>query len=372
MRELVERLAGATLPELPKRRDWRIGCIGAGFIMADCHLVAYKNAGFEPAAIASRTSSHAEAVAQRHGIGKVYDDWRELIEDESIELLDIAFPPDQQREIVESAVRSGHIKGILCQKPIAMSLGDARKIADAGDEYDVKIAVNSNMRYDQSMRALKCALTDGLLGEPVLASIEMHAIPHWQTFLAQYDMLELFGMGIHHIDIFRHLFGDPERITALCRTDPRTRFAHVDGITQYTYQYGSGLMATSLDDVWAWPNEPCEKDIYIKWRVEGDAGMADGSIGWPDYPTRTPSRFRMTTNRCPGGWIEPEWDTVWFPDAFTGTMASLMRAVENGSEPEISARDNIKTIACVEACYRSIEERRTVELSEILGTVTDW
>ena len=45
----------------------------------------------------------------------------------------------------------------------------------------------------------------------------------------------------------------------------------------------------------------------------------------------------------------------------------LSRAVENGTEPEISARDNIATIACVEACYRSIEEKRTVALSEVLG-----
>ena len=51
------------------------------------------------------------------------------------------------------------------------------------------------MRYDQSMRALKYLLDAGLLGESVLATIEMRAIPHWQTFLEQYDKLELFGMS---------------------------------------------------------------------------------------------------------------------------------------------------------------------------------
>ena len=43
-------------PRLPKRLDWRIGCLGAGFIMRDCHLVAYRNAGFNPVAIASRNA----------------------------------------------------------------------------------------------------------------------------------------------------------------------------------------------------------------------------------------------------------------------------------------------------------------------------
>ena len=42
------------LPKLPRRRDWRIGIAGAGFIIRDCHLVAYRNAGFNPVAIASR------------------------------------------------------------------------------------------------------------------------------------------------------------------------------------------------------------------------------------------------------------------------------------------------------------------------------
>ena len=52
-------------PILPQQRDLPIGCIGSGFIMADCHLVAYAAAGFNPVAIASRTPSHAAEVAQR-------------------------------------------------------------------------------------------------------------------------------------------------------------------------------------------------------------------------------------------------------------------------------------------------------------------
>lgn len=365
MEAIIGRLQEAAKPQMPRRKDWRIGCIGAGFIMADCHLVAYRNAGFNPVAIASRTEANAAKVAERHQIPSVYADWHALLQDENIEILDIAFPPDQQLEIVREAVKRPNIKGILCQKPVAMRLADAKEIAALGERYNVKIAVNSNMRYDQSMRALKCLLQEGALGQPVLATIEMRAIPHWQEFLKEYDKLEIFGMGIHHVDIFRYLFGDPERITAVCRSDPRSRFPHVDGITQYTFQYGDGMMATSLDDVWAWPNDPCEKDIYIKWRVEGTEGMADGSIGWPDYPKRTPSRLRFTSKRYPNAWIAPEWDTVWFPDAFEGTMASLLRAVETDTCPEISAADNVSTIACVEACYRSIQAGRTVRLNEL-------
>jgi glutamyl-tRNA reductase len=77
-----------------RAQQFRIGCIGAGMIMAECHLAAYKDASFIVAAIASRTASKAEAVAQRWGIPKVYATPEALIEDPSIEILDIAYPPD--------------------------------------------------------------------------------------------------------------------------------------------------------------------------------------------------------------------------------------------------------------------------------------
>ena len=362
----ISRIVAATEPPLPQKKDWKIGCIGAGFIMRDCQLAAYRDMGFQAAAIASLSRAESEAVAQQYGIEKIYDSWQELLQDDSLEIIDIAIPPHEQLAVVREACRHKNIKGILCQKPISMSLADTREIVRLGQESGIKIAVNSNMRYDQSMRALKFILDQGLLGESVLGTIEMRAIPHWQAFLKEYDKLELFGMGIHHIDIFRYLFGDPQEITAVCRTDPRTAFSHVDGITQYTYHYANGMLATSLDDVWAWPNDPCEKDIYIKWRVEGLDGMATGTIGWPLYPAREPSTLRFTCKSMPGQWIEPKWDTVWFPDAFRGTMSSLLCAIEADAEPEISAADNVQTIACVEACYRSIAEKRTVALAEIL------
>lgn len=366
MEAIVNALVAATRYASPARKDWRIGCVGSGFIMADCHLVSYRNAGFNPVAIASRTPANASAAAERHAIPKVYDTWREMLNDDSLEILDIAYPPDRQLEIVREAVKRPNLRGILCQKPLEMSLERSAEIVRLGEEYGKTIAVNSNMRCDQSMRALKYLLDAGELGTPVLATIEMRAIPHWQEFLKQYDKLEIFGMGIHHVDAFRFLFGDPAEITCVCRTDPRSAFPHVDGITQYTFRYANGFMATSLDDVWAWPEEPCEKDIYIRWRVEGTEGMAQGTIGWPFYPERCPSTLRFTSRRYPNQWIEPKWDAVWFPDAFEGTMAQLLRAVEQGTEPEISARDNLRTIACVEACYRSIAEKRTVALGELL------
>jgi predicted dehydrogenase len=73
----------------------------------------------------------------------------------------------------------------------------------------------------------------------------------------------------------------------------------------------------------------------------------------------------FTTTRQPGYWLQPRWPEVWFPDAFVGTMAQLLCALEDGTEPEISGRDNLKTMALVEACYVSAREHRAVEIAEI-------
>src|SRR5207245_6070667 len=116
------------LPTLPRRLDYGICCIGAGFIMHDCHLVAYRQAGFNPVAIASRDPAHAQAVARACGISHGCASFLELLSDKAVEVLDIAVPPDVQPSIIREAVQHReHLRGILAQKPLAMTLGEARQ-----------------------------------------------------------------------------------------------------------------------------------------------------------------------------------------------------------------------------------------------------
>jgi predicted dehydrogenase len=354
------------VPDPPIRcRDYRIGAVGAGFIMADVQLASYAEAGFPIAAIASRTRSKAEEVANRWGIPKVHDDPIALIADPDVEILDIAYPPDQQPDLIREALRQKHIKAILAQKPLALNFATAKAVIAEAKTAGKILSVNQNMRFDQSMRVLKQILDRRELGEPVLATIEMRAIPHWQPFLEAYDRLTLLNMSVHHLDVLRFLLGDPDEIYTAARTDPRTKFAHRDGVCVSTLRFPSGAIAMSLEDVWTGPNaDEFESDIYIKWRMEGTEGLADGTIGWPDYPKGSPSTLRYSCRATGGKWVSPTWTTRWFPQAFGGVMEQLQYAVKTGAEPELSAADNLKTMALVEAAYRSLDERRAVRLSE--------
>jgi len=351
-------------PEI-RCRDHRIGAIGAGFIMADVHLAAYREAGFPVVAIASRNPDKARAVAERWDIPRVHETPAALIEDREVEILDIAFPPDQQPDLIRHALRQPHIRAILAQKPMAMDHAEAQRLAAEAAAAGKILSVNQNMRFDQSMRVLKQLLDRGALGTPVLATIEMRAIPHWQPFLEAYGRLTLLNMSIHHLDVLRFLFGDPVEIYTAARTDPRTRFPHRDGICCSTLSFRGGLMAVSLEDVWSGPRaEGFESDIYIKWRVEGTEGLAQGTIGWPDYPKGSPSTLAYCAPETGGSWVRPSWDTMWFPHAFKGVMEQLQYAVKTGEPPLLSAADNVRTMALVEAAYRSLTEKRAVRLAE--------
>lgn len=350
-------------PEV-RSREFKIGCIGAGMIMAECHLAAYAEAGFEVVAIASRTRTRAEEVAQRWSIPKVHDTPDDLIRDEAVEIVDIAYPPDQQPALIRAALKAPNVKGILAQKPLSLTLEEAIALRDEAAAAGKLLSVNQNMRFDQSMRVLKQLLEQDALGDPVFAQINMNAIPHWQGFLEDYDRLTLANMSVHHLDALRFLFGDPEEVTSVTRQDPRTSFAHSDGIVATTLRFPSGVLALSLEDVWAGPRgEGFEDDQVITWRVEGTKGVAKGTIGWP---TGAPSTLSYASaSHSDGKWVTPAWDTMWFPQAFVGVMEQLQYALSSGTAPVLNVADNVRTMALVEAAYRSIADGKTVRLSDI-------
>ncbi len=358
-------------PMLPRCKDWRIGCVGTGFIMRDCHLVAYRNAGFNPIAIASRNPTTAREVAALHNIPTVHDTIEALLANPEVEILDVAVPPDAQPALIRRAVEigKGRLRGILAQKPLAMTVADAKELVKRCTDAGIVLAVNQNMRFDQSVRAAKDVLNRGWLGEVVLATIDMRAVPHWMPWAEGLPSLSTFVMSIHHLDTFRYWFGTPDRVLASTRPDPRTKFPHRDGINLYILEYNSGVRASSWDDVWAGPcKEGVAGDIGIKWRIEGIDGLMQGTIGWPKYPARTPSTLEFSTKReGMTTFLRPQWDDVWFPDAFVGTMAQLLVAVENGTEPEISGEDNIETIALCAAVFAAATEHRVTTVDEFLA-----
>ena len=172
-------------------------------------------------------------------------------------------------------------------------------------------------------------------------------------------------MSIHHLDCIRHWHGDPEAIYCSTRPDPRTEFPHQDGICTSILEYANGFRAVVIDDVWTGPaQEGCPGDIRIEYRIEGTDGLAIGDIGWCQDPYTSPSSLRHAA-KGDEGFTTAQLDGSWFPDAFKGTMLDLLTALQEDSPPMLNGRDNLKTIALVDAAVRSSREQCRVRLTSI-------
>lgn len=335
-----------------------VGIVGAGWIVAECHLPAYAAAGAEIVGIASRDSRRAAALAGRHGI-EAFADWERLVDDPRVEVVDIAYPPDVQPGLIGAiAERGAGVRGILAQKPLAPTLAEAEATVRACEEAGVVLAVNQNMRWDHSIRALKRLLDAGRLGEPVMAQITMHARVGWMPYAEGYARKGMLIMSVHHLDAFRFLFGDPERVVATVRGGPESEDG-ADESAAYTLSYPGGLLAVGIDNTFT------RLDQGIEWRVDGTGGTASGSVGWPDHPWGSASTLRYVGEERPDLVLEPRWTGRWFPDAFAGTLAELLAALDRGDPPSISGRDNLGTMALLEAAYRSAESGRSIAIADV-------
>ena len=132
-----------------------------------------------------------------------------------------------------------------------------------------------------------------------------------------YDRLTLSNMSVHHLDVLRFLFGDPDEITTPTRKDPRTHLRHIRRHHRLDADaFPRACSRLSLEDVWSGPRQHGYKDDqHINWRVEGLDGVAKGTIGWPTR--RGLARcITLRPRRTGGQWVAPSWETMWFPARF--------------------------------------------------------
>lgn len=348
------------IPQISAKTDYRIGLIGSGFIMKECHLPAYMEAGYRVVGIASRTKAKAEALAEEFGIPVVYDSVQQLLDDPKVDIVDIAVPPHEQPDIIARAAKAG--KHILAQKPLAVTLRDAVRTVQICREAGVQLVVNQNGRFDPAVMAAKDLLGKGMIGKPVFATIELRYKPHWQEYQKDYERLMFLFMSIHHLDQFRYWFGTPDRIFA-------SAIPHPDGLykgeyaASYILEYGHGLLASAWDDGFTWDKE----GFGVFYKIEGTEGVIRLDIGWP---FGGPSKISYLSNHIDSEWHSPELTGSWFPGAFKYTMNELFQSLASGQESMISGASNLETMAMMEACYVSLKEKRSVPIADLLKSVS--
>lgn len=347
-------------PKLPQRIDRGIGIVGAGGIVQYGHLPAYKKSGFKVVGIVDTDQLKAKRVAHEHNIPRVYDCLGQLLEDQDIEIVDIAVYPPAQLEIVTQAASKG--KHLLCQKPLADTYAKAARSVEVARKANIKIAVNQQMRWDAGIRCARLLIDDGWLGIATYGTIQVHCHTDWSLWPWMYEgsQLEIMFHSIHHIDSLRYLLGEPTSVfTSGTRAPSERTRAETKTLSIWEYAGGLQVLIDICHSTW-------QDDAYAIFRLEGTEGVIKGTIGLLyDYPKGRPDTLHFMSRRNSGCWFSPRLDSLWVPDAFVGPMASLMCAIENDAEPETSGRDNLSTLQIVFAEYRSMAERRAVSPQEI-------
>jgi len=322
--------------------------IGAGDIVRDAHLPAYRKAGLPVAGVFDLRREVAEARAKEFDLPRVFESVAEAIAVPDA-IFDLGIPPKSQEAALESLPDGA---AVLSQKPMGNSLDMAKRIVAICERKKLRAAVNFQFRFCPSMLAIQDLVKRGELGELVEIEVRLNIQTPWATFPFLYSesRVEIQVHTVHYLDTIRMLLGEPSRVFA--RTVKHPHFPKLASTrSSIILDYGE-MIRCCLSINHCHPFGSRHEAATI--RVEGTEGCAIATIGaLIDYPRGQPDRLEIFT-RSQKNWIEVPLIGRWFPDAFIGTMSNLQRFVGGEDAALVSpVTDALKTMKLVEACYLS-------------------
>ena len=341
-------------PQLPETRQ-PIIIIGAGGIVKDAHLPAYKQAGFYVYGIVNRTKSRAEKLAAEFGIPNVYDSVADAVANAPVNTVyDITIMPEQYVETLNQLPDGG---AVLIQKPMGDYYWQAKEILEVCRRKNLVAAINFQLRFAPFVSAARYMIEQGMIGEMYDMEVRVTLKTPWELFphVMVHPRLEIQYHSIHYVDMMRSFLGDPESVYAKTLKHPAKELS--SSRSTILFDYGDTMHAvinTNHDHDFG----PHNQESFIKW--EGTKGAIKAKMGLlMDYPHGVPDKFEYCILEEGKA---PEWKTVelegsWFPEAFVGTMSNLMRYKEGSSDIlYTSVEDVIKTMAVVESAYISSDK----------------
>ncbi|MBJ6362657.1 Gfo/Idh/MocA family protein [Paenibacillus sp. GCM10012307] len=186
---------------------YRIGIIGCGGIANGKHLPSLsKQKNAELVAFCDVIEERAQQAAEKYGTSeaKVYTDFQELLKDGSIDVIHVLTPNDSHANITIASLEAG--KHVMCEKPIAKTAADAKRMVEAAKRTGKKLTVGYNNRFRTDSLHLKRLCEEGELGEIYFAkahAIRRRAVPTWGVFLDEEKQGggPLIDIGTHALDL---------------------------------------------------------------------------------------------------------------------------------------------------------------------------
>lgn len=322
----------------------RVAVIGAGrpwksegstgFGMAHAHTQGYIKTGkCEMAAVADVSQENATAFAERYEIPRTYLDYHEMLRDAKPDIVSVCTWPHLHAPMVIAAAEAG-VRAIHCEKPMAASWGEARRMAEVCHEREVQLTFNHQRRFLQPFQTARDLIRSGEIGT-------LHRLE-----AACGDMVD---WGTHWIDMLFFYNEETPAEWVIGQIDghnPRSVFGleiESQGLCHFKFK----------NDVRALLFTGHEASIGCANRIIGSSGVIE--VGWGEPWVRH-------TNRTAG------WRTIDMTEgihdgvAIDRAMADLVASLESGREPELSARKALQTTEVIFSTYESSRRRGRVDL----------
>ena len=273
----------------------------------------------------------------------------------------VASPPPTHHAVAKAALAAG--KHVLCEKPLATSLEDALDLVRVAERAQRILMVSQNYRYNAPFRAVQRLVRGGELGE--LASIRISFRRDTRTLFApedfRYAMRHPFvlDMAIHHFDLLRAVTGrDVRSVYARGWRVPDSPFVHQPTVAALLDLEGGVPVIYEGD----WATHEPETSWNGDWEILGEAGRILWSGSLEDRGTG-----EVISERWGRGSHPVEQHDLEFVER-EATLQALRAAIEGGEPPETVGADNVRSLAAMLGCVKSIESGEPVDVSALLGS----
>ena len=226
--------------------------------------------------------------------------------------------------------------------------------------------VHENFRWQPAIQAVGSALESGAIGKPFWGRVSFRSafdVFSGQPYLAEGDRFIVEDLGIHVLDIARFLFGDVRQLTAsTTRVNPSIKG---EDVATMLLRHASGM--TSVVDCSYASRFP--QELFPQTLIEVDGSEAGRCVSYRtiDFsfiPARAPPWRPSQCRRC--NWISYPWKAI--QSSVHAIQEHWVDCLRYGREPATSGRDNLQTLALVEAAYASAKMKKTIDVEALLKT----
>lgn len=330
-------------------KQFNVAVVGCGNV-AQMHFKAYTDhpERIRLVAACDPERDHVVQAQEKYGIDQGFASVEEMLSEADWDVGVVCTPTPVRREVIEQLSAAG--KHIYVEKPFADTLAEAQAMVDIGERAGVTLAVNQNFRYHYPFDIARSVIAEGRIGQVVGVSHQNLQFRQDAGWRKQTERHSLSIMGVHWFDGFRWMLNDDaQSITGEVRSSPAIDCAgETDTHFQLTF----------------------DRDMVVSYVESFSSGyrktetVAIGERGTLRFDYDGLDLFDANRSNEPVQRWEAPYRKERKPEATFQGLDEVFAALEAGTEPASSGRDNLRTIALLDGAYRSASEHRKISLQE--------